>query len=164
MSRVVRILSLSEGERSLLAAFVAVALFGAGLAFVVVTRLNGIDILLHPISLYDCWLIVSGAAGGILGLRLSLPYLGQAGPRGVVLAAVSVPYSVVIGAVVAGTFALPGFGTMFGPFAALMAFLDNPLLFAFWTVSIGAAHVLIMVWRRERDSLFALPPDDGIPA
>jgi hypothetical protein len=65
-------------------------------------------------------------------------------------------------AVSAGTLALPGYGTMFAPFAAALTFWELPLLLLFWVIVMTASHMLYAIWRRERDTLFVLH-DDGIP-
>lgn len=159
-----RMLLLTEGERGLFLAYVGVAVFGAGLAHTVVNNLGGQDEILRRLSAYDFWMILSGALGADAGLYAARDRFGQAGLIGVRDAIIGGVTATLVATVVAGTLALPGFGTMFGPFAAGVAFWKSPLLLAFWCTMLLSAHLLFAKWRQERQTLFAAPQDDGLPA
>lgn len=160
--RALRRLSLSDGERSVLLAFIGVAIFGAGLSFTVVNRLGGSDTILRALGAYDYWIILAGALGAAVGLYIGSPRLGHPGLLGFRRALFGYVVVTFAATVVAGSLALPGYGTMFGPFAAILTFWETPLLLAFWATVLVACHLLFAIWRRERDTLFVIH-DDGIP-
>ncbi len=155
-------LTLSDGERSVMLAFIGVSLFGAGLSFTIVNRLGGEDSILRALGAYDYWVILAGALGAALGLFIGQDRLGHAGWPGARRALFGLPVISFAAAVSAGTLALPGYGTMFGPFAAVLCFWETPLLLLFWFIILVATHMLYAIWRRERDTLFVVH-DDGIP-
>ncbi|MEY1555973.1 hypothetical protein AB3Y40_10105 [Yoonia sp. R2331] len=162
LRRIKRWISLSDGERSIVLAYIGVALFGAGLSFTVVNNLGGEDTILRTLTPYDYWVILSGALGAAVGLYFGGKWFGRAGWAGLRHGAVGLCVTTFAASVAAGTFALPGYGTMFGPFAAVLTFLESPLLLVFWVSILTACHLLFATWRRERDTLFAIH-DDGIP-
>ena len=61
------------------------------------------------------------------------------------------------GSLIAGTLALPLYGTMFGPFALAVIFVSSPLLAGLWAFNLFGVHVLMCQWRIERDSIFGSP-------
>ena len=62
---------LTDGERRRLLAYGVVALFGAGMAFVAVTQLGHGELLERPMRIYEKWIVLSGALGGVGGLFLA---------------------------------------------------------------------------------------------
>ncbi len=155
-------ISRSDGERSLFLAFLGVALFGAGLSFTIVNKLGGEAEFLRKLTMYDYWVILAGALGAAGGLFIGKDRLGHDGWDGAGRAALGMVVVTFAATVCAGTLALPGYGTMFGPFATVLAFWETPILLAFWVIVLTACHLLILTWRRERHTLFAIH-DDGIP-
>ncbi len=154
--------SLTDGERSVLLAYIGVGLFGAGLSFNVVNTLGGGQEIIRSLGLLDLWMILAGALGAMGALFSTWDRFGHPGWKGAKRATWGFPLLSIAAAVMAGTLALPGYGTMFGPFAAGLAFVQVPLLLIFWMAIVLASHLLIAIWRRERDTLFTVP-DDGIP-
>lgn len=154
---------LTEGERGVLLAYIGVAVFGAGLAHTVVNNLGGNHEILRTLTTYDIWMILSGALGADIALYVSRDKFGQPSGAGLGQALIGMFTVTFIAAVVAGTFALPGYGTMFGPFAAFVTFWASPLLLIFWGMMLLATHWLYARWRSERDTVFAEPEDDGLP-
>lgn len=144
----------SRGEQSITVAYIGVAFFGAVVAFSVVNRLGGSTEVIRPLTAYDFWVIFSGAVGASGGLYVGRRWLGFSGFAGWVKALIAIPVISFIGALICGTLALPGHGTMFGPLALLTTMIANPLLAVFWSMMILAAHYRFSVWRNERDTIF----------
>ena len=58
------------------------------------------------------------------------------------------------GPIIAGTLALPLYGTMFGPFTLGLIFFASPMTAVFWLGNLLGVHVLFLTWHSERDSIF----------
>lgn len=155
---------LTDGEKGMLFAYIALAAFGAGLAHIVVNDLGGDDVILRSLSGYDIWMVLSGAIGADIGLYSVRHRLGHGGMAGMWSALRGALILTMVATIVAGTLALPGFGTMFGPFAAFVTFWASPLLLLFWCMMLLATHLLFARWRIERDTIYVTPTDDGLPA
>jgi hypothetical protein len=147
-------LRITDGEQSILFALFVVAVFGAGVAFVVVNQLGGSEHIIRPLTAYDIWSICSGAFGAAIGFYLGRDWFGFPGLRGVGQACLGIVVVSFIGSIVGGTIALPFYGTMFGPFSVAITMVGAPLLAVFWSCSLMSAHLLVAVWRRERDTIF----------
>jgi len=144
----------SRGERRRVLAYLIVALFGAGLSFVAVTRLSGDAVIAAPLGLHDIWMVFSGAAGATAALYLVRNRMGLPGLSGLYQAALAVILISFIGALIAGTLALPVYGTMFGPFTLAIMFISSPLVAVLWAANLMGAHLLLTSWRAERESIF----------
>ena len=142
---------LTEGERSLAMAHAAMAVFGAGLAFSAVLRMGAGAWSGAPLGGYEVWIIGCGAIGGALALYLCRDRVGQAGP---LRAAAAIIFTNLMAAVIAGTLALPIYGTMFGPFALVMILAGSPMLGLMWLANQLAVHLLLANFHAERDSIF----------
>jgi len=125
-------------------AYLIIALFGAGLAFLVVNRLGGSDVIIRPLGAYDFWVIFSGALGAILGVISSRKWFGKKGMSGVMNVAVGVPLISFLAAIYAGTLALPVYGTMFGPLALAVTFYESPLLMIMWGWTLLCVHLIFL--------------------
>ncbi len=145
----------TDGERCLALAYVVVGLFGAGMAFVAVTQLGHGEILARPMLVYEKWIVLCGLIGGICGLYLAGDRMGQPGWSGHLRAVYGAGIVSFAGPIIAGTLALPVYGTMFGPFTMAMIFFGSPMVGLLWLANLMAAHLLIGAWRAERDSVFA---------
>lgn len=152
--RIGRHFTLTEGERSIMAAVISVAVFGAFLAFNVVMTIGGHASMMAGLSAYELWVVFSGAVGGPAGLYLCRNWMGQAGWRGFCTAIVGVIAVSVTGSIVGGTLALPFYGTMFGPFTLIMSLISAPLLAFLWASTLLGTHFLMGIWRSEQDSIF----------
>ncbi|KAA9007909.1 hypothetical protein [Histidinibacterium aquaticum] len=147
--------SVTPGERGRLLAYLVVAIFGAAFALIVVSRLEGDRPgLLTGMSLYHWWVVISGAVGAAGGLYLSGEALGHPGKSGWSKAAWGALVTSFAGSLIAGTLALPLYGTMFGPFSLAVTLAGSPLLAVLWFGCLFRAHYLLSFWRRERDSIF----------
>lgn len=149
----------SPGERNLTVAYLGVAIFGAILSFTVVNQLGGGDQLIRPLTVFDWWFIFCGAVGAYFGLYIGRMWLGFPGLVGWCKAVIAIPVISFVAALVGGTLALPGHGTMFGPLGLFTTLINNPYLALFWSMMILTAHLRFARWRKERDTIFdaALP-------
>jgi hypothetical protein len=141
---------MTDGERCMALAYLVVSLFGCGMAFVTVTQMSDGDILERSLTLYERWVVLSGGIGGGVGLFLAGEKMGQQGARGHLRAIPAVIWVSFVGALIAGTLALPLYGTMFGPFTLGVTLAGAPVLAALWFANLFGAHVLIAAWRAER--------------
>ena len=142
--------SLTEGEQCLLLAYSIVCVFGGGIAFVVLTRLTGQNLFTEGLNFYGKWVMFAGALGAGAALYICRGRMGQSGISGAANAVWSAVLVTAVGAVIAGTLALPLYGTMFGPFTFFMAMLGSPFLALTWFGNLIAAHMLIREWRNEQ--------------
>ena len=150
----------TDGERGHLLAYVIVTVAGALMTFLIVTRLENPDrSLFSALSGYEVWVTASGGIGAIAALYLTGELMGQPGKSGFFHALRGVLSLSFAGSLIAGTFALPLYGTMFGPFSLVVTVIGAPVLGALWIGSLFAVHVLMIRYRRERQSIW-VPMDD----
>ncbi len=155
--------SFSDGERALAIALLATALFGAVVATIAVMRFDRGAVIGRPLSPYEIWIVASGAIGAAAGLYLWRHRIGHLGPRGAVRSLGGMVLVSVLGAVIAGTLALPLYGTMFGPFTLVVILASSPFAAMAWFVNQLAAHLLVQRFHAERDSIFAPNPPAPLP-
>jgi len=153
----------SDGERALALALVATALFGAVVAAIAVMRFDDGAVISRPLSPYELWIVASGAIGAAAGLYLWRHRIGQIGLRGAARSLTGMVLVSALGAVIAGTLALPLYGTMFGPFTLAVILASSPVAAAAWFVNQLAAHLLVQKYHTERDSIFVAVPADPRP-
>jgi hypothetical protein len=149
--------SLTVGERRLVLAYVTVSLFGAALALSIVIRLGHGGVLMGTMTGYEFWMLLAGAAGAGAGLFLSRDRFGWPGLRGTGQALGGMLMVCFSGSLIAGTLALPLYGTMFGPFTLGVVLASSPLLTLLWVATLYGAHLMLQSWRAERNSIFAVP-------
>ncbi len=159
--RFYRRLRLTQGEQSILLAYFGVGFFGAAMARNVVITLGGVAAVMTPFSTYDYWVVFCGVVGACAGLYMGRDWLGHSGARGVALAMIGMIWISFLGGLVGGSLALPLYGTMFGPFTLFVSLFSAPLLGIFWGCILVAAHLLLKIWRAERDSIFDAAPSDA---
>lgn len=140
----------TKGERSLALAVFVVGLLGAYLALTVVLRLSGGPAIGTALSYYDYWVIGAGAAAAVFALYVSKRFLGHGGYKGWARALWGVLHLSFIGSLVAGTLALPVYGTMFGPFTLAVSLIGAPFLGIAWLSGLLAAHAMLVPFREER--------------
>ncbi len=149
--------ALTQGERLRRAAYAATAIAGALLALAVAVRLGHGRSDGVYLSTYDIWVTLAGLAGGFVGLRLTEHLFGHPGAWGLLRAIGGLVLICFTAPIVAGSLALPLYGTMFGPFMFGTTVFAVPLLGLIWAGTLLAVHLCLAPWRRERDSLFAEP-------
>lgn len=147
-------LYLTEGERSVVFALFGIGFFGAIISFVVVNQLGGGQHIIRPLAPYDYWIICSGAIGAPVGAFLGRDWFGHPGHAGILRASAGVLIVSFLASVVAGTLALPLYGTMFGPFSMIVTMVGSPMLAVIWVSMLLGAHLLVGVYRRERETIF----------
>ncbi|SEM52805.1 hypothetical protein SAMN04488003_101428 [Loktanella fryxellensis] len=144
----------TPGERRMLAAMLVLAACGGVLCLMVATQMGEVKTLRRSLTAADAWFCVAGSLGALAGFRAGRGWLGHAGVGGAVRAACGALIVSFVGALVAGTLALPFYGTMFGPLMFALTLLGHPVLAAVWLAVLGTSHRMMRDWRRERDSLF----------
>ncbi|MEL6571943.1 MAG: hypothetical protein AAFQ64_09805 [Pseudomonadota bacterium] len=145
----------SGGERNVLFAVLAVAIFSAILAIDVVESLAADQPVIQNMTFFTFWALLAGAVGGTCGLLTSYhKYFGYAGARGWLWAFLGGVMVSGIGAVVGGTMILPYYGTMFAPLKLIIVMFEQPVLAVLWVGMVICVHKLIARWREERDSIF----------
>ena len=151
----------TEGERRQALAYLVVAFFGGGLGFMAVSSLDSGSLLERPLSWYELWIVLASAIGAVAGLRLNAKWIGVPGYNGIARAVPGTLFVTIIGSVIAGTLALPLYGTMFGPFILMTTMVRNPILATLWIWCLFASHFLLTERHHERNSVFnRLRPDD----
>jgi uncharacterized membrane protein YeaQ/YmgE (transglycosylase-associated protein family) len=145
---------MSSGEGRVLLSVLVVAIFGAAVCLFVVTQLGGGTEILRPLSNYDIWAIIAGGIGAACGLYLGRDWFGHENWQGWVKMAIGTVIVTFMASVVGGTFALPLYGTMFGPLSVAMTLFGSPLLLIIWVATLVIAHLQTRKWRIERDSIF----------
>ncbi len=143
----------TEGERARLLAFVLVGVSSAALGFLAVMHLNT-SALFVALSLYEWWIIAASTLGGVVALFLSGDRLGKRGTQGLASAIAGGIWVTFVGSLIGGTLALPFYGTMFGPFIVTVTMLGAPLLALLWIVNLLGIHILLGIYRQERDTIF----------
>ncbi len=146
--------TLTDGEQSVILALSGIAFFGAIVAFIVVNQLGGGNEIIRSLSYYDYWIICCGAIGAPAGALLARDWFGHPGLRGLARAATGALIVSFLASIIAGTLALPFYGTMFGPFSLVVTMLGAPLLAVIWISMLLGAHFLVAAWRRERETIF----------
>lgn len=144
-------------------AYLGVAIFGAMLGLNVVLTLGGAAAWITPFTTYNYWIMLSSAIGGCAGLYIGRDWMGHAGSRGAIRAAIGAVWISLVGAVIGGTLALPLYGTMFGPFTLVVTLFGAPLLALVWACALFSAHLMFKVQRAEYDSILYvdLPRNDS---
>lgn len=145
---------LTGGERARALAFVLVGIYSAILGYLAVLQLDQAA-LLDPLNWSQIWIVVASSLGGMISLYLAKDRMGQSGPWGAVRGLAGAIWVTFIGALIGGTLALPMYGTMFGPFIVAVTLVGAPILALFWAFSLIGIHLLLGIYQRERDSIFA---------
>lgn len=144
----------TEGERSRALAFFLIGVFGAGMGLLAVTQLSHGAFFSRRMTPYEWYVVVVSAVGAKAALFLAGDRLGQPGLSGYLRGLAGGVWVSFVGALIAGTLALPVYGTMFGPFTLAVTLAGAPMLMGFWLAQLTALHVLMGIWQRERDSIF----------
>ena len=146
----------SVGERQLMQAYAIAA--GAG-ALVGVFFLYDSLADRFSLSIFRAWLGVAGALGAVGSLYIMRSHFGKTGPLGTAQAIFSGVMATLLTGIIGGTVALPVYGTMFGAWLVIASFIQNPILLLPWAAGIYAVHRAFLVYRKERDTIFAWAPE-----
>ncbi|WP_394153994.1 hypothetical protein [Loktanella salsilacus] len=142
------------GEKRLYAAALAVTLAGGAISYSVVTQLGDNKEMLRSLSGADYWFIIAGMVGSFAALFVGRDWFGHGGAAGVLQLVAGMISVTFMGTIIGGTLALPLYGTMFGPMMFGVTIAAHPVLALVWLNALVVAHLLMMLWRRERDSIF----------
>lgn len=151
---------LTVGERALVWAYLTVSMFGVAFGLIVVLRLDPAAFFSRGMTVYEYWILVSGALGVCLALRISREKFGLPGLRDTLVGMVMVTF---VAPIIAGTLALPLYGTMFGPMTLAIIFYVAPVTAALWFTSLTGVHFMLRRWQVERNSIFGAPEPSKRP-
>lgn len=154
---------LTNGECALVLSLIVTGLFGAIVGLMTVMRFDEGVLLRRSMTFYEGWVVFSGAVGAAAGLYILRHKIGGHGLRGLLQSLGGLVVVSVLGAVIAGSLALPLYGTMFGPFTLAVILAGSPIMAAVWIANQVAAHLLVQQYHKERDSIFAEPEPDPVP-
>ena len=143
----------SPAERTLLVALAGLAATGGLLGF---EALKGLQYMQEFVGrAAGEWVSTFAAALGGVGAPLILRHrFGLTGVKGTLAAFGAAFVATGLLGILAGTFVLPVFGTMFGPWLILTTVLEQPWLLAPWLLCLYAYHVAEKDYARESETLF----------
>ena len=144
----------TEGQRARLMAFLITGLFGMIMGYLAVLRFDDGAQLAQGLNWYETWIVIAAGVGGVSALWMAGDRVGQHGPWATPRVVAGMIWVSLVGAIIAGTLALPVYGTMFAPFTLLVTLLTSPLVVLFWTACMAAVHLCMVTYRCERDSVF----------
>ena len=142
---------LTSGDRNLACAFVTAIGLSAVMGLQAIETF-GAD---HAWVQYRIWIVAVSLSGGYMALRIASDLFGHCGVRGVAKAIVGGLWFTALVGLIAGSFMLPVFGTMFGPFAIVMLIIGSPWAASMWIAGLWSIHLMMRCWRTEQDRLFA---------
>lgn len=152
----------SPAERSLMVACTGLAACGGILGCEALRGLQGMVEFAGPVA--GEWLCaICAALGAIISGLVMRHRFGHSGIAGGFSAAGGALVATLLLGVVAGTFVLPIFGTMFGPWLVVSAVLNKPWLVLPWLLALYGLHLAMSEYRTEQDSIFRwLPRVDAV--
>lgn len=148
-TRLTEFMHLTRGEKAFVSAYAVVIAISAGLSMLVMSGVEGPRGIPQQPSLYVFWIIFSGALSGGISLFIARGWIGSAGALGFARACVGAIAVAIIGAVIAGTLIVPVYGTFYGPFLLLSAFIAKPWLALAWFAALLGAHHLMVILTEE---------------
>ena len=141
---------LSNGEQSVVWSYFGLSLVGAWVAFSTGVSLKEATTALPTV--YDLWLAISGAIGASAALFYCRKYFGQADLFGMAKVVIGIAFVSLGAAFIAGTLALPIYGTMFGPLAMLSTFYAHPILAYVWGTALLGVNAAYAHRNREQNA------------
>ena len=154
MRALMRLIRQTDGERRFVLAMLSMAVIGAIIGLAATLQLGSGVQFQQGLAPYDIWVVSSSAVGAMLGLWVMRHRMGHAGLSGLLQALVGGVGISFFGPLIAGSLALPLYGTMFGPFTLVTILFQAPGLAVLWLATLGMAHHLMRGWTAERDSIF----------
>lgn len=149
-ARIFEILTLSRGEKFSLLAYGAVIAMTAGITILIMSGVEGDNLLWGDGSWFSQWVIFAGAASGGIALALARGWMGLEGVFGALRAIVGSVAIAIMAAMIAGLLIDPLLGVVYGPLLLMTEFMDKPWLAAGWFVGAMGIHMLQLHARRER--------------
>lgn len=143
----------SPAERMVFMGYAGVAVCGAILGSEALSGLQGhIDLMGEDIA--QGMLAVASAVGGCIAAGLLRDKFGFSGRAGALRALLGVVFATATLGIAAGTFVLPVFGTMFGPWLLVVTLVTKPLVALPWLLSLLGFHLAFRSYRREQNTVF----------
>lgn len=121
------------------------ATLGAMISWAGLIRLSDGQVLAEGLRIYHVWIMGCGAIGAAVGLVLARDEFGSAGLWGLARAVAGTLWTSLFASVIAGTMALPLYGTMFGPFTMALTFTATPMMAGVWLTSLMLVHLKLLV-------------------
>ena len=160
-SRVRIFRELSTAEKRLVVTYASITLAGGVLSLV------AFDTLAAQVGKSQetraVWLAFAGAVGGLIGARSAASFFGRSGPAGTLLIFAGVLFLTVVFGIAAGSLILPIYGTMFGPWLAVVGLVSHPVAAVLWITSLTAFHFARSAYAVERDTVFDWAPPEETP-
>ncbi|MFQ6553385.1 hypothetical protein AAD018_013690 [Aestuariibius insulae] len=124
----------------------AITLYGGLIAYTVVRQMR--SGFMTEFGLYEFWVILSGMLGSAIAYQTGEAHLGFPGWQGAVRALATAVWVALFGAVVAGTLALPGYGTIYGPISVAITLVEAPVLLVVLAGMLAGAHLMMLDLRK----------------
>lgn len=153
-ARVVKYLSLSRPEKATVAAYAAVVAMTAGMTILIMSGVDGDNLLWGDKGWFSYWVIFAGALSGAIGLSLARGWMGAEGVLGSLRAIVGGVAVGFMSAMIAGLLIDPLLGVVHGPVLVLTEFMNKPWLAVAWLIGMAGAHILMVLAAREREDNF----------
>ena len=149
--------SFSPAERTVLTAYFGLSATGALLGFDALEELQAMDELVGVTA--GNWLsTILAASGALLAAIILRESFGRPGLLGAGQAFVSSCVATCLMGIIAGTFLLPVFGTMFGPWLIITTLIVKPWLALPWALALFGFHLARSEYDRERETIFRYVP------
>lgn len=153
-ARLVKSLSLGRAEKAIVAAYAAVIAMSAGITILIMSGVEGDNLLWGDKSWFSYWVIFAGALSGGLALSLARGWMGAEGVLGSIRAIVGGIAVAFMAALIAGLLIDPLLGLVYGPVLVMTEFMNKPWLAMAWLIGMACAHALMVFAARERQDDF----------
>lgn len=144
---------LMRGRRLLVALYLHYFCIGLGTGMAAVTVMRNSGVIAHHSMLFCLWIAFVAGAGAVCAFHLHRHKLGWPGMHGVRRALKANLVMLMVGALVAGTLAVPALGTLYAPFIAVALMISGPMPFIMLVVNVALTHILMVYWRRDMHGL-----------
>lgn len=143
----------TKGEARAAGALGVAAFTGAFIGVIMVVKLAGENQFERLFDMGSVWLILASAVGGAFGFYLVRSMFGRDGVAGFAWATLGGFAMCLAGAVIGGTVALPGYGSMYGLIMLFNMVSTAPItLFVIWS-AVLLIHVRFRDYVKERDTV-----------
>ena len=144
----------SRAERFNIFAYGAIVAMSAGITILIMSKIDGTNLVWADQQWFSQWIILSGALSGGIALALARGWMGMEGALGLARAIVGTTAMALIAAMTAGLLIDPLIGVVYGPVLLATEFLAKPWLATAWMVVGLFVHYMQLRARRERDASY----------
>lgn len=155
-ARFVRSFTVSRAEKATIAAYAAVVAMTAGMTILIMSGVNGDNLLWGGESWFSYWVIFAGALSGGIALSLARGWMGREGVLGSLRAIVGGIAIAFMAAMIGGLLIDPLLGVVHGPVLTMTEFMEKPWLAAAWMIGTAGAHALMVLSARLRQDEYIL--------